>query len=49
MATAGLLQRLEAELGKPVVSSNSATLWYALRTAGLDDRLDGFGRLLSQH
>jgi len=49
MATAGLLQDLEAELGKPVISSNSATFWYALRTAGLEDRLEGFGRLLSQH
>lgn len=49
MATAGLIQALEAELGKPVISSNSATFWYALRTAGLDDRLDGFGQLFSRH
>lgn len=41
--------RLEAELGKPVVSSNLATFWVALRTAGVKDRLPGFGSLLQKH
>ena len=48
-ATFDILQRLEDDLGKPVVSSNQATLWYALRTAGIDDRLPGLGRLCTQH
>ncbi len=39
---------LERELGKPVVSSNQATFWAALRAAGIDDRLEQFGRLLRQ-
>lgn len=37
--TLGLLPRLHAELGKPVMSSNSATLWAALRAAGVDQSL----------
>lgn len=48
-ATLDVLQRLEDDLGKPVVSSNQATLWLALRTAGIDDRLTGVGRLFTDH
>jgi len=40
------IPRLEAELGKPVVSSNLATFWAALRAAGLRQPIAGFGRLL---
>lgn len=44
-----LADGLEAELGKPVVAINSATLWHALREHGLDDRLQGQGQLLREH
>jgi maleate isomerase/arylmalonate decarboxylase len=47
--TLGILPRLEKALGKPVVSSNLATFWMALRTAGVSRRQEGFGRLLEQH
>lgn len=47
--TQEILPRLETELGKPVVSSNLATLWMGLRAAGRKDRLRGFGRLLEEH
>lgn len=40
---------LETELGKPVLAINAATLWHALRTTGVDDRIPGFGRLLAEH
>lgn len=40
---------LEAELGKPVLSSNTATFWAALRKAGIEDRIPGYGRLLTEH
>jgi maleate isomerase/arylmalonate decarboxylase len=40
------LPRLERSLGKPVVSSNLATLWLALRRAGAARAVRGFGRLL---
>ena len=39
---------LERELGKPVVAINMATLWHALRANGIDDRFQGFGRILSE-
>jgi len=48
-ATMEIVPRLEAELGKPVISSNLATLWRTLRIAGIDDRIRGFGRLLEEH
>ena len=35
-------------LGKPVIAINTATWWHALRAAGIDDRIEGFGRLLSE-
>ena len=45
--TLPLIAPLEAELGLPVVTSNQATLWAALRTAGLDDSPPGAGRLMT--
>lgn len=45
--TADILQPLEDELGKPVLSSNSAGFWAALRRCGVKDRIEGYGRLLS--
>jgi maleate cis-trans isomerase len=46
MPTVGVLERLEQDLGKPVVSSIQACLWRALRLAGRPEPIDGFGRLL---
>jgi maleate isomerase len=37
----------EMWLGKPVIAINTATYWHALRANGIDDTMDGFGRLLS--
>jgi maleate isomerase/arylmalonate decarboxylase len=45
--TLPLIARLEADLGVPVVTSNTATLWAALRAAGLDDAPPGAGRLMA--
>lgn len=42
-----LIGRLEADLGLPVVTSNQATLWRALRLAGIDDCPPGLGRLMT--
>ena len=41
-----LIAPLEAELGRPVVTSNQATFRTLLRAAGVDARIPGFGRLL---
>ena len=37
----------EVWLGKPVIAINTATYWHALRASGIQDRKEGFGRLLS--
>ncbi|MGH6672643.1 MAG: maleate cis-trans isomerase family protein [Xanthobacteraceae bacterium] len=36
-------------LDKPVLAINTATYWYALRANGIDDKIAGFGSLLSQY
>ena len=38
----------ELWLGKPVIAINTATYWHALRANGIEDRLEGFGRLLAE-
>jgi len=43
-----VLETLERLLGKPVISSNQACLWRALRLAGVPDAVPGFGRLLRE-
>jgi maleate isomerase len=40
-----VIDRLEQRLGKPVITSTQATLWHALRLAGIKDRITGYGRL----
>jgi maleate cis-trans isomerase len=39
---------LEQRTGKPVVTSNQATIWAALRALGLTQPIRGFGRLLER-
>jgi maleate cis-trans isomerase len=43
------IEPLEADTGLPVVTSNQAGLWQALRMVGIGDRLPGLGRLLSEY
>ena len=38
---------LEAAIGRPVVTSNQAVLWHALRLRGIDDDISGLGRLFN--
>lgn len=40
-----IVDELERRLGKPVIVSNQAMMWDCLRSAGIDDRIDGYGRL----
>ena len=44
-----VIARLEQTLGKPVITSTQATLWHALRLAGVQDEIGGYGRLLTAH
>lgn len=45
LRVAGVIQDIEDALGKPATASNHAMAWHSLRLAGIDDRLDGYGRL----
>jgi maleate isomerase len=40
-----VIEELEHALGRPVVTSNQAALWHALRALGTGDALPGLGRL----
>jgi maleate cis-trans isomerase len=42
------VQALEDQIGKPVVTSHSATLWRALALADVREPILGYGRLLAQ-
>ena len=44
--TQGIVDRLEATLGKPVVTTNQVTLWGALRMIGHAQAVPGWGKLL---
>jgi maleate isomerase len=49
LAFAKVAAMAEFWLEKPVIAINTATYWYALRTNGIEDRIEGFGSLLSDH
>jgi maleate isomerase len=40
---------MEAELGKPVIAINVATLWHAYRSHGIDDKIQGWGSLFEKY
>ena len=47
MPTIDALDNAERDLGKPIISSITATMWNSLRTAGVKCNIQGFGSLLS--
>jgi maleate isomerase len=47
--SAEVIDALEQELGRPVVTSNQAIAWHCLRKGGIEDRVRGFGALLCEH
>ncbi|MEM5500420.1 hypothetical protein WNY59_02345 [Ahrensia kielensis] len=49
IAMARLVEDFETQYSKPVVSVNVANLWATLRNAGLNDQINGYGRLMSDH
>jgi maleate isomerase len=46
--TAGAIDQLERELGINVMTAQQAIVWDALRRCGVNDRIEGFGRLLRE-
>jgi maleate cis-trans isomerase len=47
MPTVSVLEVLEQDLGKPVISSASAMMWHALRLTGVGPPIAGYGGLLT--
>jgi maleate cis-trans isomerase len=47
MPTIPILETLEQDLGKPVISAASAMMWKALQLAGVRHHIAGYGRLLT--
>lgn len=48
LRTIEILSALEKDIGKPVISSNQALLWSALRMVGVNEPIYGFGSLLER-
>jgi maleate isomerase len=42
------IDAIERTTGLPVVTSTQSMVWWGLRAMGIDDKLDGFGRLLRE-
>lgn len=49
LAFATVAAEAEGWLGKPVLAVNTCTYWHALRTLGIEDKVEGFGSLLLEH
>ena len=49
LTTSGPMGPSRMLLSKPVIAINAATYWHALRINGIEDRMEGFGRLLAEH
>ncbi len=47
LRSAEVAAEIEARCGRPVVTSNQASAWLSLRYAGIEDALEGHGRLLT--
>jgi len=48
LGTLEVLNLLEEDLHRPVISANQATIWASLRLAGVRERTDAFGELLAK-
>lgn len=46
--TMGMIERLERELAKPVISTTQVSVWAALRALGEEEGIEGYGRLLRE-
>lgn len=49
LAFGSVAAEAERWLGKPVLAVNTCTYWHALRSVGIEDKLEGFGSLLTEH
>jgi maleate isomerase len=44
-----VVDALEQKVGKPVIVSNQAMFWNTLRLAGINDKIEGYGQILTMH
>ena len=44
-----IIERAETLLRKPVTASNHALAWHMIRLAGIEDKINGFGKLFKIH
>lgn len=42
----GIIDALETDLGRPVITANQASLWHCLRISGVGTTINGYGQLL---
>jgi maleate isomerase len=49
LRTVEVVEEIEQRTGKPVVGSNHALIWRMMRLAGIEDRMEGLGRLYREH
>ncbi len=49
LRTIEVVEEIEQRTGKPVVGSNHALIWRMMRLAGIEDRMEGLGRLYREH
>ena len=43
----GIIDMLEEDLGKPVITSNQVALWSALKGLNVRDKIQGLGKLFT--
>ncbi len=48
LRTLDVIDDIERRADKPAICSNQAMIWDCLRLAGIDDRFEGYGRLLAE-
>ena len=48
-ATVEAIEPIEREFGVSVVTNLQTTVWHALRVCGINDRIEGYGRLLRDY
>ena len=49
LRTLDVIGEIEDAIGKPALCSNQAMIWNCLRLAGIEDRYEGYGRLLRDY
>src|SRR5262249_15983413 len=47
-STIGVIATLEEDLGRPVLTANQASFWYALQQAGVGAQVDDYGQVFKK-